>query len=319
MTALQILAGLSLLFIGGETFVRGATEIAKRLGMSQLLIGLTLVGFGTSTPELLTSVKAALAGSPGVAVGNVVGSNIANVLLILGAAAILYPLNSNLHALKRDGAMMLAGALLCVAIGLYGVLLRLIGIGMIALLVAYIAFAYVSEKRNASLRAPSKDEPDVRPMPLGKGLVYAIAGLAMVMFGADWLVRGSIALSLNAGISETVIGLTIVAVGTSLPELAISVIAAFRRNADIAIGNIIGSNIYNVFGILGVTALIQPIAMPDRIANADAWIMLGITLLFLIFAATGAKITRREGAFFLVAYGIYLIWLGVEASAAGSL
>jgi len=323
MTYLLLVAGLVALLLGGEALVRGAVGVARHFGLPPLLIGLTLVGFGTSTPELLTSVKAALAGSPGVAVGNVVGSNIANILLILGAAAVIHPMNSDLPALRRDGSMMLFGALVCVALGLYGAVGRPIGAAMIVILIAYIVIAYVAERRKGKGQngAPSpaheeaSEEPLRRRFALVQSAGFGLAGLGLVMLGADWLVRAAISLARDVGISEAVIGLTVVAVGTSLPELATSCIAAFRRNSDIAIGNIVGSNIYNVFGILGAAAVIQPIEIPDRIAGFDNWAMLAVTLAFLWFAATGARITRREGVVFLFAYGAYIFWLGLEGYA----
>jgi cation:H+ antiporter len=272
---------------------------------------------------LVTSIRAALAGSPGVAVGNVVGSNIANVLLILGVAALIQPLNSNISVLKRDGSMMLAAAVICVGLGLFGGVTRPIGAVMIAALVAYIVFAHAAEKRHRAAH-DATGEPAPRSgarnfgVLLFRDALVSLAGLAFVVVGADWLVRGALLLARDIGVSETVIGLSIVAVGTSLPELATSVTAAIRRNPDIAIGNIIGSNIYNVLGILGATALVEPMLVPERIANADNWAMLAATALFLIFAATGAKISRREGALFLVGYGLYLVWLGAAAAVPGA-
>jgi len=308
----QLGLGLLLLVIGGDGFVRGAVTIAKRAGLSPLLIGLTLVGFGTSTPELLTSVQAALAGSPGIAVGNVVGSNIANILLILGMAAILHPVHTSARAFARDGTVVLLAAIACVAIAFWGELGRGPGLALVAALVAYLGYTYVHERAlpdaSAAMHAA---EGDVAPVPqrLWPALLLTIGGLGATIIGARLLVDSAIALALAFQISETVIGLTVVAIGTSLPELVVSLMAALRRQGDVAFGNIVGSNIYNVFGILGITALIKPIPIPPEILAVDIWVMLGATVLLLVFAITGWRVNRLEGAAFLAAYAAYVAFL----------
>ncbi len=308
----QLGLGLLLLVIGGDGFVRGAVAIARRAGLSPLLIGLTLVGFGTSTPELLTSVQAALAGSPGIAVGNVVGSNIANILLILGVASILHPVHTSARAFARDGTVMMLAAIACVAIALWGELGRGPGLALVAALVAYLVYTYLHERAvpdaSAAMHAA---EADIAPVPqrLWPALLITIGGLGATIIGARLLVDSAIALALAFQISETVIGLTVVAIGTSLPELVVSVMAALRRQGDVAFGNIVGSNIYNVFGILGITALIKPIPIPPEILAVDIWVMLGATVLLLVFAITGWRVNRLEGAAFLAAYAAYMAFL----------
>jgi len=308
MTILMLLAGLVLLLAGGEALVRGATALAARFGVPPFVIGVVVVGFGTSTPELVTSIEAALIGAPGIAVGNIVGSNIANILLILGLTAALMPIAVDRAVLRRDGTVALAVAAICLGLALFDVIDRLTGALLVAGLVAYI---YVTIRHPACPDCPSPPDEDARPSRVPMAILFSLAGLAMVIFGADLLVSAAVTLARSTGVSESVIGLTIVAVGTSLPELAASLVAAFRRQADIALGNILGSNIYNVLGILGTTAIVKPIDIPDDIAGTDIWVMVAATLLLLVFATTGRRICRLEGIGFLALYGGYIGWLTV--------
>jgi cation:H+ antiporter len=333
MDYLLIAAGLSLLIAGGELLVRGAATTAERLGMSPLLIGLTLVGFGTSAPELVTSVEASLANSPGIAVGNVVGSNIANILLILGISALIAPMAVSQQALKRDGVVMFLATLIFVAIGQFALPLdRLAGAVLLAGLATYLCYAYMQEKAGARdghtaafEKREAHDELAVTPSDtatsvaersshgmagIAMPLTMALGGLAIVVLGGKLLVEGAIGLARHAGLSETLIGLTIVAIGTSLPELVTSVIAAIRKHSDVAIGNIIGSNIYNILGIGGATSLLAPTTIPAQIVNFDALVMLSATIALLVIARTGYRIGRLEGVVLLAGYGlyVYMIW-----------
>lgn len=308
------LVGLVLLVIGGELLVRGATSAAKALGVSPLLIGLTLVGFGTSTPELVTSVTAALEGSPGIAVGNVVGSNIANILLILGIAALIYPMAVNPKGFKRDAIVLVVAALACLGATLYGHLDRLVGVVFLAALVGYIIYVYREEKAHpeepaAEVHQHMAEAARPGPKAIALSVGMAVVGIAITIFGARFLVDAAVSIAQGFGVSDTIIGLTIVAVGTSMPELVTSVMAAIKKQADVAYGNIIGSNIYNIFGILGVTALIQPIDVPAQIAQVDIWVMLAATALLVFFARSGFKLVRWEGWAFLAAYAAYTGWL----------
>lgn len=302
-----------MLVAGGELLVRGAVSSAKALGVSPLLIGLTLVGFGTSTPELVTSVTAAMNGSPGIAVGNVVGSNIANILLILGLSACIFPLVINPKGFRRDASMLVFSAVACMVVVLYGRIGPVIGIAFIAALVAYIVYVYTQEKSvpdEAALVAEHRsDDAPKGPRNIPLAIAMAVGGIAITIFGAGFLVDGSIALAKGMGISDTIIGLTIVAVGTSMPEFVTSVMAALRKHADVAYGNIIGSNIFNVLFILGVTALVQPIDIPAQIAQLDIWVMLAATALLVVFARTGIKLQRWEGVVFIAAYVAYVAYL----------
>jgi cation:H+ antiporter len=312
------------LIAGGEFLVRGAVQVASALGVSPLVIGLTLVGFGTSTPELVTSVQAALSGAPGIAYGNVVGSNIANVLLIGGIAALICPVVVTAASLKRDGAVMVAVAVVFAALAAAMPLGRAVGAVFLAALVAYIYLAFRQERAaspgdhgavyDKSLALQDAD-PALEPAPAPSGSVLvsvliAVAGLVLVVLGGRFLVEGAVALARGFGISETVIGLTIVAVGTSMPELVTSIVAGVRKQGDVAFGNIIGSNIYNILGIAGATALIAPGAVPDTIVGFDNLVMIAVSLVLVAFAWTNLKIARWEGGVLLAGYLVYVytIW-----------
>jgi cation:H+ antiporter len=301
----ELAAGLALLIVGGDILVRGSVDLARHLGVSPLLIGLTLVGFGTSAPELVASVQAALVGSPGIAVGNVVGSNIANVFLILGCAALLSPVQTPRAGFRRDGGMVVISTLICLAIVLLGYLDRTAGYGMLALLLVYIVYTYARERVT-----PATDAGDgTEPMRASFAILLTLGGLALVIVGARLLVFSSIDLATAAGISETIVGLTVVAVGTSLPELVTSVMAAIRKQSAVAFGNVLGSNIYNVLGILGVTAIVEPIDVPVEIARFDIWVMVGSVLLLVMFAISNWRISRREGFVLLAGYAAYVGYL----------
>lgn len=321
---LPLLGGLGLLIAGGDLLVRGAVQVAGRLGVSPLVIGLTLVGFGTSTPELVTTAQAALVGAPGIAFGNIVGSNIANVLLILGAAAILCPIAVTSAALRRDGLVMIAVAVSFAALSALVPMGRPLGAAFILILVAYVYMAFRQERQAAadqhgavfdkSLALQSAD-PGTVPHPQARGpillpLLIAVSGLALVVAGATFLVDGAVTLAKSFGISETVIGLTIVAFGTSLPEFVTSVVAALKRQGDVAFGSIVGSNIYNILGNGGAAALIAPSSVPAEIVSFDNLVMIAVSLLLVAFAWTGLRIARWEGAALLLGYVgyIYVIW-----------
>lgn len=306
---LLLAGGLVLLVIGGEAVVRGAVGVARRLGVSELLIGLTLVGFGTSAPELVTSVKASLAGSPGIAIGNVVGSNISNILLILATVVLIKPIAVDPNAIRRDGSVMLAATLLLCGIGV-GIreLTQWVGGILVAALVAYLVVAAVMERHNGAAAQMHKAEGhlhDPVPSPLLLSLLIAVAGLACLIFGADLLVRGAITLARLAGVSETVIGLTVVAIGTSLPELVASLAAAIKGRANVAFGNIIGSNIYNILGILGVTALITPIPFPSDMGMRDWIVLVGSAVVLILYSRSRVRLGRMEGAVMLALYAGY--------------
>ncbi len=312
MLWLSIISGLVLLTIGAETLINGASALARRFGMSELLIGLTLVGFGTSTPELVASLSAAFAGSPGLAVGNVVGSNIANILLILGLSALIAPIAVGEKGFRRDAAVMAGATLTAIAISFTGEFGRITGGAFVAALAAYLAWAYLSEKQAGAAKVQN-DEQALPDGNLIRPLLFAAAGLALLIVGADLLVSGAIGVARTLNVSETLIGLTIVALGTSLPELVTSVMASLRGKSDLALGNIVGSNIYNLLGILGATALIHPVAAPLAIVRFDNWVMLAATAALIVFAFTRNRIDRWEGAVLTAGYGGYIAWLIANA------
>lgn len=325
-TTLLLLLGLGMLVLGGDLFVRGAVRIAERLGVSPLMIGLTLVGFGTSTPELVTSVRASLAGSPGIALGNIVGSNIANILLILGLSALVFPIVVPSAALRRDGMLGAAAAAAMLAVGLFWTLDRMVGVAFLLGLVGYLVYAWRQESTATDDHTAAFGKAQARQALHPRGLVgpappagfwrgvpasigFVLAGLALVVAGGGVLVEEATALARDLGVSESVIGLTVVALGTSMPELVTSLVAALRRQADIALGNVLGSNIYNLLGIGGATALIAPTPVPPEIAGFDMFVMLGASVLLLGLARTGWRIGRREGGLLLALYGGYLFWI----------
>jgi cation:H+ antiporter len=307
---LFLIVGLLGLVAGGEMLVRGAVSVAERAGLSPMVIGLTLVGFGTSAPELVTSLQAAFAGSPGIAVGNVVGSNIGNILLILGIAAVLRPVAIDSSALKRDGAVLAGASLVMLAAVMTGMIGRAGGLGFFALLIAYlVATLLIERRRSTAAGAVYAAEADAVPqvsMRLPASLATTLAGLVITILAARALVFGAVGLAQAAGLSETLIGLTIVAIGTSMPELVTAVIAVRKGQGDVAFGNVVGSNIFNILGILGVTAAVHPLAIPEEIIRFDIWVMLAATAAMLLFAVSGWRISRREGAVLLIAYAAYL-------------
>jgi cation:H+ antiporter len=303
-----VAAGLVALVTGGDMLVRGAAALALRLGMPPLVIGLTVVGFGTSLPELLTSLRAALAGSPGIALGNVVGSNIANILLILGVAALLSPMAISRREFRRDGGILALTTLACAALILSGQIGRPAGLALVAGLVLYLGWLL----RNPGTEADADLAPDTPPAA-GPALVRLAAGLGLLVAGAWALVAGAVSLAASWGVSESLIGLTIVAVGTSLPELATSAAAARRGQADLAFGNVVGSNIFNILGILGITALVSPLPVPPAIAGTDVWVLLAATVALIAVSVTGWRITRREGLALLGAYAAYIGLLAATA------
>jgi cation:H+ antiporter len=299
---IYVLAGLIGLFFGGEALVRGSVGIARRLAIPPLLIGLTVVGFGTSMPELLVSVDAAWRGVPDIAIGNIVGSNIANMLLIVGLTSLVWPIVVSGATLRRDTAVMVAAAFALVPIFAMGEMGRLAGGVLASALVGYLIWAYLQP---GDAVVDDIDAP--APASAWISALWVVGGLVVLMFGARFLVDGSVSIARGFGVSEAFIGLTIVAVGTSLPELATSVIAAFRRQSEIAIGNIVGSNVFNVLGILGITALIKPIPVADRFLTFDLPIMIAVSLVLTALLLTRPVIGRGVGLAALVGYAVY-VW-----------
>jgi cation:H+ antiporter len=303
---LAILGGIALLYGGAEGLVRGSSALALRLGLTPLVVGLTVVAFGTSMPELIVSVDATLAGRGSIALGNVVGSNIGNIALILGISALIAPLAVRARIIRLDLPILLAATLLMVVLVADGTVGRG-GAGiLLAALLAYTGFTLWNARRESAAVAAefAAGVPRVgRHAAVDAALL--LGGLALLVAGARLLVIGAVAVAEDAGMSEAVIGLTIVAIGTSLPELATSAVAAWRGEGDLAIGNVLGSNIFNILGILGVAGMVRPIA-GEGIGAVDLGVMLALTLLLLPMMWTGRRVSRGEGAVLLLAYGAYL-------------
>ncbi len=304
MTYILFAVGLVALFFGGEYLVKGASAVARRFNLSPMLIGLTIVGFGTSTPELLVSLQAAINEQPGIAIGNILGSNIANILLILGISALIAPLVIPFDRLRNDLFVMVGASVLLGGLMWDGGLSRIEGIGMLVAMIAYIAFAIFS--------GSGHEDEDNSPMPpQWQSWLMIVGGLVVLMFGARLLVDSAVTIASSYGISEAIIGLTIVAVGTSLPEMATSVIAAIRGQREIAVGNVVGSNIYNILGILGVTSIVHPIAgaeMDARFLSADMPWVVGTAIGLAILAFVFKGVPRVVGVVLLAAYAAY-VWL----------
>lgn len=302
MTYILFIAGLVALFFGGEYLVRGASAVARHFRLSPMVIGLTIVGFGTSAPELLVSIQAAMAGQPAIAIGNVLGSNIANILLILGVSAAIAPLLIPVRKIWRDLGFMLAATAMIWVMLLDGQVSRLEGIILVIGLLVFLATAFLTGK-------VEMDEVDEGDIPQWKAWAMTLGGLVVLVIGARLLVDSSTQIARAFGVSEAVIGLTIVAIGTSLPELATSVIAALRKQTEIAVGNVVGSNIFNIFSILGITALIMPIPADPRFAIMDMpWVAAtAVSLTILAFLLGG--LPRIAGVLLLAAYGGYIYLL----------
>ncbi|MCS7067782.1 MAG: calcium/sodium antiporter [Meiothermus sp.] len=313
---LLIAAGIVLLYFGGEALVRNAVVLARSWGISTMVVGLTVVAFGTSSPELAASLAAALSGSPAIAIGNVVGSNILNILFILGLTALIAPIRAQAQFIKREVPIMIGAALLLfVFLNFDQQISRLEGLLSVALLGLYIWFLYKSSTGESTEVQGEFDQEYGKPIQAGWP-TYAgvVLGLVLLGVGARLLTIGAVELARAFGVPELVIGLTIVALGTSLPEVAASLMAALRREPDIALGNIVGSNIFNILGILGITALVQPIGLPWESIVRDLWVMLGASVLLWPFLVTGFRLGRREGGLFLGLYGVYVALLIRTAS-----
>ncbi len=314
MDFLFTVLGLGVLVIGGELTLRGAIGLARLLGVSAAMIGLTVVAFGTSAPELVVSLQATIEGSPAIAIGNVVGSNIANILLVLGVGALIAPLICDPGSVRRDGMAMMAALVLLVGFGLMGVIEAWHGMLMIAVLIGYVIWSYRIDRRNgaaaADLHAREVEETGGVPTATWLVLLYVAVGLVALIGGAKLLVDGAIGVARAAGISEPVIGLSLVAIGTSLPELAATAVAAWRRHTDVAVGNVLGSNLFNVLLILGAASLAAPLPFAAEFVRVDLWVMLGAGIVLIPVMVTNWHISRGEGALLLVLYAAYIASMG---------
>ncbi len=310
MMYVQVLAGFVLLLGGAEVMIRGAVAVSRWLGISTLVIGMTVIALGTSAPELVVGLNAALAGAPALTLGNVVGSNIANILLVLGAAGLVLPIVINPHGFMIGGAILIAGSLLFVVVCLFGTITLGLGIVLLAGFGGFLYYSYWRETKGGADAAEHMVE-EIEDMPglptsLWLAWVMLLGGIAGVIYGADLLVDGGITMARAFGVSEEVIGLTLVAVGTSLPELAASVVAALRGHADVAIGNVVGSNIFNLLGIAGVVAVVTPLPVPEQIISFDLWMMIAVTIVLVPVLRSGWRLGRVKSSVFLAVYCAYI-------------
>jgi len=305
--ALTCAAGLILLLVGAEVLVRGGVALARRLRVSALVVGLTVVAFGTSTPELVVSLRAALVGAGDIALGNVVGSNIANVLLILGLAAIVRPLRVTAQVVRIDVPIMIGVSLLVLPVLIDGRVSRVEGVVLLAGIAGYTALSVVLARREKEPTVLIEYDQALSPRPrtLGGQVAAILLGLSVLAIGSSLLVRGAVAFAMSIGVSEAFVGLTVVAVGTSLPELLTSVVAAARRESDIAVGNVVGSNIFNLLGILGASAVLRPIRAAG-VTRFDYGVMLLAALVLLPLAWSRLHLSRWEALVLLAAYVTYL-------------
>ena len=316
MNVLLFVAGLTLLIAGASLLVRGASRLALSLGVSPLVVGLTIVAFGTSSPELAVSVGAALDGRTDIAVGNVVGSNIFNVLFILGLSALIAPLVVHTQLIRQEVPVMIGASLLLLALGLDGALSLADAALLLGLLLVYTVFLVVQSRRQTQADAEEYAEALEPHSQWDRHWAVQIAlvagGLVLLVIGSDWLVTAAVAFAKALGVSDLVIGLTIVAAGTSMPEVATSIVAAIKGERDIAVGNVVGSNTFNILGVLGLTGLVAGAGLPmaPAVLNFDLWVMLVVAFACLPVFLTGREIARWEGGVFIgyyVAYTAYLI------------
>ena len=309
LLAAEAVLGLALLYLGGEWLVRGAVSLAGRLGVSPLIIGLSVVAAGTSAPELFVSLVSVLENKPAIAIGNVVGSNIANFLLALGVAALFWPVMVRRSVVRWDGRILIVATVVFCILASMGEIGRFPGILMVLGLLAYLYWSYRLDRKNMQARLEIEEEVaelgrDYGPWTIA-GLLFA--GFAGVIGGAELLVIGAAGIAADAGVSETVIGVTLVAVGTSLPELATAVAAARNRHTELALGNVVGSCIFNILAIIGIVAIVRPLAVPEEVVAFDLWVMGGITLGFIALAQATSRLGRTIGAIMLVCYVVYIV------------
>ncbi|MBR0566511.1 calcium/sodium antiporter [Azoarcus sp. L1K30] len=316
--ALLFVFGLTTLVIGAELLVRGASRLAVSFGISPLVVGLTVVAFGTSAPEMAVSVGSAFNGNPDIAIGNVVGSNIANVLLILGIAALIAPLVVAEQIIRQEIPIMIGASVLLLLMALDGAIGRTEAGILFGLVVGYTVFL-VRQSRKASKAAEDAFAGEIPTSSWDRHwsvqTLLIVAGLGLLILGADWLVSSAVAFARVFGVSDLVIGLTVVAIGTSMPEIATSIVAALRGQRDIAVGNVVGSNVFNICAVLGMTGLVAPAGLPisEAARNFDLWVMLAVAVAALPVMITGREIARWEGAVFLLYYAAYTAWLVLAA------
>jgi len=323
----SVIGGLILLVIAGDKLVEGAVVIAERLHVSKLVIGITVVSFGTSAPELVVGIDAALSGATEIALGNVVGSNIANILLVLGIPALIYPFTCDDPEIRHALFYMILATILFIFLAFFGTLYIWQGMTMLFLLALFLYYAIRRARSDIAIlkhdidfaaRALEDIEPTLKQKTsLSTAVITTVLGLFGLAFGAHILVNGAIIIAQTIGISEAVIGLTIVAIGTSLPELVTSIVAARNHHGDVAIGNIIGSNLFNILAIMGITSLVAPISIPEQFFRVDFLILIATSLMLIPIALGKIAINRITGIIFTAIYSLYLFFLATQSHLTG--
>ncbi len=309
MNLLFVIGGLFLLVVGGDILIRGSVGLAERFGLSRALIGVVLLGFGTSMPEFIATFGAAAKGADDIAFGNVLGSNIANILMILGVSALILPIATQMRDVRRDAAFVMLSSVAC---GLWIWLGGIPTAGAIVLLLGFLTYMALTIRADLALPADVSAVDAPRPGPVALNLLLVTIGIALLVAGAEGLIRGSSAIARGFGVSEALIGITIVGIGTSLPEATASILASIKGENELAFANIVGSNIFNGLAILGITGLAFPLSFD--VSNAgfsliDGLVLLVATILMFVFAVTHRKVVRWEGAVMLAGYLAYLAWL----------
>ncbi|MFC3053048.1 calcium/sodium antiporter [Kordiimonas pumila] len=319
MAYFEVAAGLILLLFSGDYLVRGAASLATRAGISKLIIGLTVVAFGTSAPEMVVGIDAVMSGAPTLALGNIVGSNIANILLVVGLPALLAPMTCDAPRLGRNLFIMLLATALFIALAFTGSIGRPQGFVLLVCFALFLIYSAMRAKVGGAAEITNCDEIPEKPDSYALATVLVLGGLVGISFGADLLVEGSVVIAREYGIKESVIGLTLVAIGTSLPELATALMAAIRRQCDVAVGNVIGSNIFNILAIMGISSMAGTIPVPQSFLNVDLWVMLGSALLLVPFCKNRSTVGKLSGLGMLVLYGIYMFYLVESGNATATI
>lgn len=310
LSLLFLLLGLGLLYFGAQVLIKGGAALAFRFGLSALVVGLTVIAFGTSSPELVVSLQAAFSGNSAISVGNVIGSNICNIALIVGLCSLVQPLTASAQVIRREVPIMIGVSLLLVGVIWDGVIGRIDGALLVSGLIVYTWMTVRAARAAKAALAEQEYDEDfhVGAPGAGRSVALVLLGLAVLIGGSHLFVTGAVDIARYWGVSDVVIGLTVVAVGTSLPELATSLVAALRKHSDVAIGNVVGSNIFNVLGILGLVALVRPIDATG-LSRIDLAMMVATAVALLPVARSGGRVNRVEGAILLAAYVAYTAWL----------
>lgn len=310
MDYLFLILGLIVLIFGGDFLVKGAVGFSNKFKISPLIIGMTVVAFGTSAPELLVSVKSALSGNPGIAIGNVIGSNIANIALVLGVTALIFPIVIDKHTKRVDYPMMILASILFFVLGMDGQFSMIDGIILFSVLIIFIVGLIIHSRRNILDVDSGLDEVKDENLPAWKSALILGLGCAGLYFGAEWFIKGAVGIAekllADNPNRDSIIGVTVVAFGTSAPELVASCVAAYKKQTDISIGNLIGSNVFNIFAVIGITSVITPIDVPKEVMQSDVIWMLGIAALLGVLLYLGKKIGRLKGMILLISYIIYI-------------